>query len=86
MSDDLKFQIDRLGKALNVSNNTIKTLETQVKDAKQIIAILENDKKSWTEQKTLQDKIMHQQLSMNDGKVRQLEQEIIELKAKLKVA
>lgn len=86
MSDEQKIQIDRLSRALEVSGNTIKSLEKKVANAQQIIALFEQEKKQWTQQKVLQDQIIQQQLAASDGNVRKLESEILDLRAKIKAA
>jgi hypothetical protein len=86
MSDEQTMQIQKLSAALEVSGNTIRSLEKRVKDAQQIISILESEKKAWSEQKVLQEKIIQQQLQSGDSKTRELEKEIIELKRRLKIS
>jgi len=65
-------------------NNRVLHLEKQLGDAKQIIAILEAEKKQWYSQKLLQDKIIHQQLESKDNEVRRLQDEIGELQNQLR--
>jgi hypothetical protein len=84
MSDELKTQIIKLSGALETSGNTIVTLEKQLNDAKQIIAILEAEKKAWVIDKENQKKIIELQLGNGDGKIKELEGEIIELKRRIK--
>lgn len=86
MSDDKEYQIQRLSSALEVSNNTIKNLEKRLKDALQVIAIFEQEKRMWGEQKKLQERIIRQQLESSDVEKRMLEKEVIDLREKLKAA
>jgi len=86
MSDDKEFQIQRLSQALEVSNRTIKSLEERISNAAQLLKIAEQEKKNWEQQKILQDRIMKQQLEAADAEKRKLEQEIMELRVKLKAA
>lgn len=86
MSDDLKYQVEKLGRALEVSNNTIKSLEKRLFDAQQIISIFEQEKKAWDQQKVLQEQIIKQQLEASDSEKRRLEQEVIDLRNRLKAA
>lgn len=86
MSDEQIHQIATLSKAMEVQGNTIKSLEKKLRDAQSIISILEQEKKNWAEQKVIQNRVMQQQLAINDGTVRVLQDQIIELKDRLKVA
>lgn len=86
MTDEQTFHIQKLGKALEVSQRTIQSLEKKVADASQIIQILEKEKQQWEQQKKLQEMIIKQQLSTADEKVRGLEKKIMELRARLKAA
>lgn len=86
MSDTKQIQIDRLSKALEVSQQTILRLEQQIKDAALLISLYENEKKLARRTKMQQEQIIRQQITSADGKVKELQQEIMELRAKLKQA
>jgi hypothetical protein len=86
MSDNKEFQIQQLSSALSVSGQTIQTLEKRISDAQQIIFIMEQEKKQWQQQKVLQDRIIKQQLVAADADKSRLQDEILELRAKLKEA
>jgi hypothetical protein len=86
MSDNKEFQIQQLSSALSVSGQTIQTLEKRISDAQQIIFIMEQEKKQWQQQKVLQDQIIKQQLVAADADKSRLQDEILELRAKLKEA
>jgi hypothetical protein len=84
MSDEQKIQIDKLGRALELSNRTILQLETRLKDAHQLITIFEKEKKMNEQAKKMQETIIKQQIQASDAKVKALENEILDLRAKLK--
>jgi hypothetical protein len=86
MSDDKEFQIQRLGSALEVSGNTIRSLENKLNTCQMIIQRMEADKQQWEQQKVLQEKIIKQQIESMEVEKRSLQQEVMELRAKLKAA
>lgn len=86
MSDEQKTQIDKLSRALAVSNSTIQMLEKKLNTCQMVISGMERDKRSWEEMKVMQERIISQQLAAADEEKRKLQDEIIELRAKLKAA
>lgn len=86
MSDDKEYQIQKLSKALELQGQTIMRLEQKVETAKAYVSVMEREKKQWMEQKALQEKIIQQQLALADQEKRKLQDEILELRAKLKAA
>jgi len=86
MSDEQTYQIQRLSSALEVSSNTIKSLEEKLSRLQHLVALMEQDKKNWEQQKITQDIIMKQQLLNSDAEKRVLQEEIISLRSRLKAA
>lgn len=86
MSDDKDYQIQRLSQALETSGRTIKELEKQVANARQMLAISEAEKKQWQQEKLLQERIIKQQMVAADAEKNRLQNEIMELRGKLKAA
>lgn len=86
MSDEQTYQIDRLGKALEVSSRTIQSLEKKVATLQDLVVRMEHDKRNWEQQKVLQEQIIKQQLATADIEKRSLQEKIIELRERLKNA
>lgn len=87
MTDDNKeYMIQRLNSALETSQRTIQMLEKKLDSAKALISIFEREKKQWKEQQVIQDRIIKQQLEFADTEKEKLQEEIMELRAKLKEA
>lgn len=86
MSDEQVYQIQKLSKALEVSGNTIKSLEARLARLQQLVTLMEHDKNNLEQQKVSQEYIIKQQLQNSDAARRILEEEIISLRARLKAA
>lgn len=86
MSDEQAYQISSLGKALEVSGRTIKSLEKKVASLQDLIMRMENDKKQREQQRVAQEQIIQQQLAVADIEKRSLQEKIMELRERLKAA
>ena len=86
MSDEQTYQIQKLSKALEVSGNTIRSLEAKIARLQQLVTLMEHDKNNLEQQKTAQDYIIKQQLQNSDAEKRILQDEIMSLRARLKDA
>lgn len=84
MTDEQTYQIQRLSAALEVSGNTIKSMEKKIATLQDLVVRMEQDKKNWEKQKPMQEKIIKQQLQFADREKEQLQNEIMELRQKIK--
>lgn len=73
----LQKRVDSLGDGIKELNKKIETLEY-------INSILESEKVQWIQEKTIQQQIIHQQLGNSDNVISQLQDEIRELRRKIK--
>jgi len=80
----LQNDYDALKRVHDSVNLRVMQLESENKALMQANEILVAEKKQWEQQKELQEKVIAQQLGNSDGVVRLLQDEIQELRAKIK--
>lgn len=85
MNDDNKeYQIQRLSAALEVSGNTIKSMEKKLAQMQDLIQRMEHDKNNWQQIKVAQEEIIKKQLEFADRDKEKLQNEIMELRQVIK--
>ena len=75
---------NKLLKRYNASQKLLEQTIEKLNKQRQQIEILEAEKRQWVEQKILQNHIIQQQLGNSDNVVRQIQNEILNLKEKIK--
>lgn len=80
----LQNDYDALKRLHDATNLRVTQLESENKSLVQINKILVAEKKQWEQQKVLQEQVIAQQLGNSDGVVRLLQDEIQELRDRIK--
>lgn len=84
MSDEQTYQIQRLNAALETSGRTIKNMEQKLARMQDLVQRMEHDKKNWEQVKVAQEEIIKKQLGFADQEKVILQNEIMELRQKIK--
>jgi hypothetical protein len=80
----IQEDFDALKRVHHAVNERVNMLETENNRLQQLNSILTAEKIQWEQQKVLQDEIIKQHLGNSDGATRALQDEIIELRERLK--
>ncbi len=80
MSTDIQLAFDGLKRKHEALITALVASQKENDMLKSMNNILSSEKKQWVEQKEQQDRIMQQQLQINDSIVRNLQDEIISIK------
>lgn len=81
---DYEFLYNDLLKRYTAAQETLRTLQRRLEEVIKKNEILKAESKQWENQKVLQNEVIQHQLGNSDSKVRELQDEIIELKKEIK--